>query len=977
MASLAAAGSDDEREREMLTHAEDTFIDNLSSLKTKNLFEETVLLQSLHDDASLLKNNLVLAVKSEKLGGVTPFEYLNSLGAEWGIKFDKLEKNITAEREELYRIRAELEKNLVKTQNDKTDAVAWAKHKRVSVLDSMIDDLKSKIYENKQQDEKLVENYQQARVNFDTLKAIAMICSIAEMEYNSKKAEAELLAGESAKTDETVKKKKKKKKKKKAPITVVTQEETAKVEPKDTPPEEMSVVSSIPEEEDTEDTEPKKKAPTKEEIEKANLLINKIVELFSYLKEKGIYNEERKKRNATFKRAVDLQEKLKYYFKNTFIPLLNEKNLNFIITGGYATRLLSGGNYVTDDIDIKVYPTKQTEEMTIEQIRDEAVKILKGNPPEGFNSFFKFYDRAKTPADRQNGNIPFKITAPINVGEYHDPDMGDWIPISEITFTTESPSPNNIREVDGFNVSSPTVLIDNLLRAIGHNYKERIADAERLRNEKQPHENIYPGKVLSWFWQLQQLLYLVYPSFKEELQARLTSLTKQGGKKTRKYKKKKRKTKRRKKKTRKQRGKGSIISRFSVEPDYTWNVEQFDDNYYDFYQANRALESYMNDYGSPPYTREYQLHRLEQQRRIIDDFHNSRDIRWQEHLARARQQIARIRQQIGARILNEAELPRAQTEEDFHHLMQNPYSGNQITGAAGGGKRRKKRTRKKRGGNGNDPLPVGSRVRLISDANRGFITGMIGTILEVEQRDGHEGYLYKVAFNQPPGWDRVIGLTRILPANKFALVEGGEEGMDEWTSSDEEDDDDHDDEAPIRPYRPNNAAIAAGGRKKKGGLLGPRELEEGRQYLYTGPEPHIMPQAEWHTPVRITVTYRGRNVPGLTPNQHYFDGERAIARDGHSLDIFSLDNAEIEQHIQPWAQNPGPSRVTNPSGVYARRARRESMCENCTIMGGGQGAASRAARRRKSKKRRYERKTRKTKKTRKKKRKKHKQTRRR
>ena len=124
-----------------------------------------------------------------------------------------------------------------------------------------------------------------------------------------------------------------------------------------------------------------------------------------------------------------------------------------------------------------------------------------------------------------------------------------------------------------------------------------------------------------------------------------------------------------------------------------------------------------------------------------------------------------------------------------------------------------------------------------------------------------------------------------------------------------------------------------GGRKRKGGLLGPRELEAGRQYLYTGPEPHMMPQAEWQTPVRITVTYRGRNVPGLTPNQHYFDGEREIARDGHSLDIFSLDNDEIEQHIQPWVQNPGPSRVTNPSGVYAPRPR-ESTCENCTIMGG-------------------------------------------
>jgi len=107
-----------------------------------------------------------------------------------------------------------------------------------------------------------------------------------------------------------------------------------------------------------------------------------------------------------------------------------------------------------------------------------------------------------------------------------------------------------------------------------------------------------------------------------------------------------------------------------------------------------------------------------------------------------------------------------------------------------------------------------------------------------------------------------------------------------------------------------------GGRTKKGGLLGPRELEEGRQYLYNGPEPHFMPQAEWpdHN-IRITVTYRGRNVQGLTPNQNYFDGEREIARDGHSLDIFSLDAEEIRQRIQPWFQNPGPSRVTNPSGV--------------------------------------------------------------
>ena len=147
-----------------------------------------------------------------------------------------------------------------------------------------------------------------------------------------------------------------------------------------------------------------------------------------------------------------------------------------------------------------------------------------------------------------------------------------------------------------------------------------------------------------------------------------------------------------KKKTRKKRGKGATISRFFVEPDYTWNVEQFDGDYYDFGAAEEALESYMNEYGSPPHTREYQLHRLEQQRRIIDDFHNSRDNRWRQHLDRARQVIF---QQMG----NEP-LPQARTEEDFHHLIQNPYSDRNVSpGAAGGGKRKKK-TRRKRGKGG-------------------------------------------------------------------------------------------------------------------------------------------------------------------------------------------------------------------------------------------------------------------------------------
>ena len=149
--------------------------------------------------------------------------------------------------------------------------------------------------------------------------------------------------------------------------------------------------------------------------------------------------------------------------------------------------------------------------------------------------------------------------------------------------------------------------------------------------------------------------------------------------------------KRRKKKTRKKRGKGATISRFFIEPDYTWNVEQFDGDYYDFGAAEEALESYMNEYGSPPHTREYQLYRLQEQRRIIDDFHDSIDRSgWQGHLDRARQAMF---QQMG----NEPQLPQARTEADFRHLIQNSYSGNQSPGAAGGGKRKKK-TRRKKGG---------------------------------------------------------------------------------------------------------------------------------------------------------------------------------------------------------------------------------------------------------------------------------------
>ena len=120
----------------------------------------------------------------------------------------------------------------------------------------------------------------------------------------------------------------------------------------------------------------------------------------------------------------------------------------------------------------------------------------------------------------------------------------------------------------------------------------------------------------------------------------------------------------------------------------------------------------------------------------------------------------------------------AKEEERKRAEARVPISPSEFKETAGG-----RKTRKKIGGNGDDPLPVRSRVRLVSPAGRNFTTGMTGTILEVENRDGQ--LLYKVEFDEPAGWDRVIGLIRMVPADKFDLVE--EEEKDAWSSSDEED----------------------------------------------------------------------------------------------------------------------------------------------------------------------------------------------
>lgn len=155
-------------------------------------------------------------------------------------------------------------------------------------------------------------------------------------------------------------------------------------------------------------------------------------------------------------------------------------------------------------------------------------------------------------------------------------------------------------------------------------------------------------------------------------------------------------------------------------------------------------------------------------------------------------------------------------------------------------------------------------------------------------------------------------------------------------------------------------------RKKKGGtFVRPEDLVEGYQYLYTGPEPHYLPDAELGVNIRITVRYLGRNVPGMTPNQYYFDGERGFH------DIFSMGSMNVVNHIRHWPQNPrrGPT-FENPNMRYTPTQRRESICENCTIMGGRKRKKSR--RKKKTRRKTKKKSKRKKRKSRKRKTKKHK-----
>ena len=279
-------------------------------------------------------------------------------------------------------------------------------------------------------------------------------------------------------------------------------------------------------------------------------LISRITELYEYLQTQDIFRSERIKREARMELAKPYQEKMLEYIRSELIPKLETQGIGLVVTGGFATHLLSNGHYDTEDIDIKVYNINEMRDIpTMRQI----VKRVIG--PSLKSDEFKIFDPIEIEWGRDapkaaemvnNGNIPLKITARINIGEYrNDRNPTDYDAISEITYNDTMLYKDVKKQyVEDIPIQDQVSLIDNLLNHATINFKQRMAEGER---------NIYPEKILGWFKQLQELLRQTTKSNAVEVMNKTLSRVKQaspkqGGKrKTRKRRKKKRKTKKRSK----------------------------------------------------------------------------------------------------------------------------------------------------------------------------------------------------------------------------------------------------------------------------------------------------------------------------------------------------------------------------------------------------------------------------------------------
>ena len=288
-------------------------------------------------------------------------------------------------------------------------------------------------------------------------------------------------------------------------------------------------------------------------------IIERIKELYGYLMEKKIFKTYREKRERILTVMIPYHRHLLEFMKEILIPQLEQKNIRVVVTGGFATSLLTG-KYKTEDVDMKLYLIRETEENNanfkmrdiVKAILEENLDFLNVNPEE---LSYRIYEPSKNPLEN-NGDIPVKITGKINEekgGKRENPRVrGDYDAVGELTFSAREYK-GQLIDVQGIPVLSPQILIDNLLNHASNNFRERMESGER---------NIYPEKLLGWMKQLQALLRLKNPDAANELSKEIDRMKspspKQGGKrkkkrKTRKKRRKKKKTRRKRKKNRKKR----------------------------------------------------------------------------------------------------------------------------------------------------------------------------------------------------------------------------------------------------------------------------------------------------------------------------------------------------------------------------------------------------------------------------------------
>ena len=282
-------------------------------------------------------------------------------------------------------------------------------------------------------------------------------------------------------------------------------------------------------------------------------IIERIKELYGYLMEKKIFKTYREKRERILTVLIPYHRHLLQFMKERLIPQLEQKNIRLVVTGGFATSLLTG-KYKTEDVDMKLYLIEKTQENNanfkmrniVKTILEENIDFLNVNQEE---LQYRIYEPSRNPLEN-NGDIPVKITGKINEekgGKRENPRVrGDYDAVGELTFSAKEYN-GQLIDIEGIPVLSPEILIDNLLNHASNNFRERMESGER---------NIYPEKLLGWMKQLQALLRLKNPDAANELSKEIDRMKspspKQGGKR-----KKKRKTrkKRRKKKTRRKRKK--------------------------------------------------------------------------------------------------------------------------------------------------------------------------------------------------------------------------------------------------------------------------------------------------------------------------------------------------------------------------------------------------------------------------------------